>query len=79
MLHDFCAAIYHTSYFIRPLLPSFVILRKQVPQFVLEEAELQGSGAEVHIVVTQPRRIAAIRLPSLDSYFGAINFGYGLT
>ncbi|KAG0582274.1 hypothetical protein KC19_3G048000 [Ceratodon purpureus] len=32
----------------------------QVPQYVLEEAELQGSGAEVHIVVTQPRRIAAI-------------------
>lgn len=35
--------------------------KPQVPQFVLEEAELQGSGAEVHIVVTQPRRIAAIR------------------
>ncbi|KAL2610736.1 hypothetical protein R1flu_029309 [Riccia fluitans] len=32
----------------------------QVPQFVLEEAEVQGIGAEVHIVVTQPRRIAAI-------------------
>lgn len=32
----------------------------QVPQYVLEDAELQGSGAEVHIVVTQPRRIAAI-------------------
>ncbi|KAG6555589.1 hypothetical protein Mapa_002824 [Marchantia paleacea] len=32
----------------------------QVPQFVLEDAEMQGIGAEVHIVVTQPRRIAAI-------------------
>eukprot|EP00249_Psilotum_nudum_P014976 c25101_g1_i1 orf=2-2593(+) len=32
----------------------------QVPQFVLEESELQGTGAVVHIVVTQPRRIAAI-------------------
>lgn len=35
--------------------------KPQVPQFILEEAELQGSGAEVHVVVTQPRRIAAIR------------------
>ncbi|KAL3690709.1 hypothetical protein R1sor_004360 [Riccia sorocarpa] len=32
----------------------------QVPQYVLEEAELQGVGAEVSIVVTQPRRIAAV-------------------
>eukprot|EP01018_Ginkgo_biloba_P032353 Gb_17113 [translate_table: standard] len=32
----------------------------QVPQFILEEAEMQGIGAEVHIIVTQPRRIAAI-------------------
>jgi len=52
---------------------------QQVPQFVLEEAELQGSGAEVHIVVTQPRRIAAIRLASLDSYFSVVNLGNGLT
>lgn len=52
---------------------------QQVPQFLLEEAELQGSGVEVHIVVTQPRRIAAIRLLSLDSYFGVVNFGNGLT
>lgn len=50
------------------LVPPSIVLKKfsdlwkpQVPQFVLEEAELQGSGAEVHIVVTQPRRIAAIR------------------
>ena len=52
---------------------------QQVPQYVLEEAELQGSGAEVHIVVTQPRRIAAIRFRSLCSYFGVINFRNGLT
>jgi hypothetical protein len=52
---------------------------EQVPQYLLEEAELQGSGAEVHIVVTQPRRIAAIRLPHLYSYFGAINFRNHLT
>lgn len=32
----------------------------QVPQFVLEDYELNGVGADVHIVVTQPRRIAAI-------------------
>eukprot|EP00250_Pteridium_aquilinum_P016365 c23068_g1_i2 orf=55-3354(+) len=32
----------------------------QVPQFVLEEHELNGTGAEIRIVVTQPRRIAAI-------------------
>ncbi|KAI5084872.1 hypothetical protein GOP47_0001041 [Adiantum capillus-veneris] len=32
----------------------------QVPQFVLEDHELNGTGAEVRIVVTQPRRIAAI-------------------
>ncbi|KAH7388402.1 hypothetical protein KP509_16G074200 [Ceratopteris richardii] len=33
----------------------------QVPQFVLEDYELNGRGAEVRVVVTQPRRIAAIR------------------
>ncbi|KAH7388400.1 hypothetical protein KP509_16G074200 [Ceratopteris richardii] len=32
----------------------------QVPQFVLEDYELNGRGAEVRVVVTQPRRIAAI-------------------
>ncbi|KAJ7543734.1 hypothetical protein O6H91_09G050600 [Diphasiastrum complanatum] len=32
----------------------------QVPQYLLEEAEALGFGAEVHIIVTQPRRIAAI-------------------
>lgn len=32
----------------------------QVPQFLLEDYELNGTGADVRIVVTQPRRIAAI-------------------
>ncbi|CAM6094943.1 unnamed protein product [Calypogeia fissa] len=32
----------------------------QVPQFILEDAEMRGVGSDVHIVVTQPRRIAAI-------------------
>ena len=34
----------------------------QVPQFLLEEASLAGIGGEASIVVTQPRRIAAISL-----------------
>lgn len=34
----------------------------QVPQFVLEDMELKDAGTGVHIVVTQPRRIAAIRV-----------------
>ena len=33
----------------------------QVPQFLLEDFEMDGASADVHIVVTQPRRIAAIR------------------
>lgn len=32
----------------------------QVPQFILEEAEEAGHGAHCRIMVTQPRRIAAI-------------------
>lgn len=32
----------------------------QVPQFVLEQAVLSGQGAGCHVIVTQPRRIAAI-------------------
>ena len=32
----------------------------QVPQYILEEAGLQGRAGEVRIVVTQPRRVAAI-------------------
>ncbi|GBG73014.1 hypothetical protein CBR_g12733 [Chara braunii] len=32
----------------------------QVPQFILEDAELHGCGTDINIVVTQPRRIAAI-------------------
>jgi len=32
----------------------------QVPQFILEEAEEAGYGAHCRIMVTQPRRIAAI-------------------
>jgi type II secretory pathway predicted ATPase ExeA len=38
----------------------------QVPQFLLEEAEEKGYGAHCRIMVTQPRRIAAIRC-GLDS------------
>ena len=32
----------------------------QVPQYILEEAGLGGRAGEVRIVVTQPRRVAAI-------------------
>ena len=32
----------------------------QVPQYILEEAGLQGRAGEVKLVVTQPRRVAAI-------------------
>lgn len=32
----------------------------QVPQFLLEDAVLSGHGASCHVIVTQPRRIAAI-------------------
>lgn len=32
----------------------------QVPQFLLEHAVLSGQGASCHVIVTQPRRIAAI-------------------
>lgn len=32
----------------------------QVPQFLLEQAVLAGQGASCHVIVTQPRRIAAI-------------------
>lgn len=42
----------------------------QVPQFVLEDAEMRGVGSDVHIVVTQPRRIAAIR------YFSFVSYGF---
>jgi hypothetical protein len=32
----------------------------QVPQFLLEQAVLSGQGASCHVIVTQPRRIAAM-------------------
>lgn len=32
----------------------------QVPQFLLEDAILSGHGSSCHVIVTQPRRIAAI-------------------
>jgi HrpA-like RNA helicase len=38
---------------VSPLLP-------QVPQFLLEEAVLSGAGSSCNVIVTQPRRIAAI-------------------
>lgn len=34
--------------------------KKQVPQFILEQAVLSGQGASCHVIVTQPRRIAAM-------------------
>jgi len=34
----------------------------QVPQYILEEMVAAGRGGEASIVVTQPRRIAAISL-----------------
>jgi hypothetical protein len=37
----------------------FEFENRQVPQFILEEAILAGCGADVSVVVTQPRRIAA--------------------
>lgn len=32
----------------------------QVPQFLLEDQEEKGKGSDTHIIITQPRRIAAI-------------------
>lgn len=37
---------------------SYVCL--QVPQFLLEDAILSGNGSSCSVIVTQPRRIAAI-------------------
>jgi hypothetical protein len=37
-----------------------LLLLLQVPQFLLEDAVLSGSGSACSIIVTQPRRIAAI-------------------
>lgn len=34
----------------------------QVPQYVLDEAAKAGTGCDVNIVVSQPRRISAITL-----------------
>jgi HrpA-like RNA helicase len=42
------------------MTPCCLGLPLQVPQFILEDAVLSGSGASCSIVVTQPRRIAAI-------------------
>ncbi|KAK4053504.1 putative ATP-dependent RNA helicase ucp12 [Microbotryomycetes sp. JL201] len=36
----------------------------QVPRFILEDAILNGQGASVNIVVTQPRRVSAIGVAS---------------
>ena len=35
----------------------------QVPQYLLDDAILRGHGAHCNIVVTQPRRISAVRFP----------------
>eukprot|EP01033_Poteriospumella_lacustris_P016553 gene16553-11841_t len=40
----------------------------QVPQYVLEDAIMRGLGSTVNIVVTQPRRIAAISVAERVSY-----------
>jgi hypothetical protein len=37
-----------------------VISLLQVPQFLLEDAVLSGAGSSCSVIVTQPRRIAAI-------------------
>jgi len=42
------------------LLEYCVLILLQVPQFLLEQAVLSGQGASCHVIVTQPRRIAAI-------------------
>ena len=41
--------------------PSGLAFSWQVPQFILEEAEMSGDGSVTRIIVTQPRRIAAMR------------------
>jgi len=38
----------------------------QVPQYILEEMVAAGRGGEASIVVTQPRRIAAISLAQVS-------------
>ena len=40
----------------------------QVPQIILEDAIERGVGANAHIVVTQPRRIACIALAKRVGY-----------
>ena len=44
----------------KPLTQPHDAISLQVPQYILEEATLEGRGAVCNIVVTQPRRIAAI-------------------
>lgn len=34
----------------------------QVPQYIMEEASINGFGNECNILITQPRRISAISL-----------------
>ncbi|CAK9084040.1 unnamed protein product [Durusdinium trenchii] len=52
----------------------------QVPQFILDEAISEGRGRDVHVVCTQPRRLAAVSLASRVSWErGERSDGHGST
>lgn len=52
----------------------------QVPQFILDEAIAQGCGRQVHVVCTQPRRLAAVSLASRVAWErGERSDGHGST
>ncbi|KAL3871841.1 hypothetical protein ACJMK2_039813 [Sinanodonta woodiana] len=47
----------------------------QVPQFILDQAILQGRGAECSVVITQPRRISAVSIAERVANERAENLG----